>query len=70
MGDNKEVQEEYGKSSIREVFEHNQQEIIKKKEGYYDKIIDSLHLTKGKIDILIIILLAIIVLIFVFAHRN
>lgn len=70
MDENKEKQEEYSKSSIKEVFEHNQQEIIKKKEGYYDKIIDSLHLTKGKIDILIILLIAIVVLIFVLGHRN
>ena len=70
MDENKEVKEDINNSSIKEVFEHNQQEIIKKKEGYYDKIIDSLHLTKGKIDLLIIVLLVIIVLIFVFGHRS
>lgn len=70
MDENKEVKEDIKSSSIKEVFEHNQQEIIKKKEGYYDKIIDSLHLTKGKIDLLIIVLLVIIVLIFVFGHRS
>ena len=44
--------------------------IIKKKEGYYDKVIDSMHLTKAKLDILIVVLLVIVVLIFIFGSKN
>lgn len=57
-------------SSARELFEHNQQKIIERKESYYDRIIDSMHLTKGKIDVLVIILIAIIILIFVFGSHK
>ena len=56
--------------SAKELFEHNQQEIIKRKEGYYDKVIDSLHLTRGKLDLLVIALLIIIVLIMVFGSQK
>ena len=56
-------------SSAKELFEHNQQEIIKRKESYYDKVISSLKLTKGKLDLLIVLLIIIIILIFVFESK-
>ena len=59
--------EEKELSSARELFQHNQAEIIKQKEAFYDKIISSLHLTKSGLDILILVLLAIIVVIFLTA---
>lgn len=62
--------EEARPTSAKELFEHNQREIIKKKEGYYDKVIDSMHLTKAKLDILIVVLLVIVVLIFIFGSKN
>ena len=66
----KEKQEEKQFSSAKELFEHNSQKIIEKKESYYDKVIDSLHLTTGKLDILIIVLIAAIILIFVFGSHK
>ena len=63
--DNEETKtEEKSFNSVREMMEHNQQQIVKRKEAYYDKVIDSFHLTRTKLDILIIILLIILVLIF------
>ena len=70
MSEEKNEKEEQTYSSARELFEHNQQEIIKRKEGYYDKVIDSLHLTTGKLDILIVLLIAIIIIIFVLGSRK
>ncbi len=63
--DNEETKtEEKSFNSVREMMEHNQQQIVKRKEAYYDKVIGSFHLTRTKLDILIIILLIILVLIF------
>lgn len=61
----KEKKEESQFSSAKELFEHNQRQIVRKKEEYYDKVIDSMHLTKGKLDLLIIILIIIVIVIFV-----
>ena len=57
-------------SSARELFEHNQKQIIKRKESYYDKLIDSLHLTTGKLDLLIVALIIIAVIIVVVSAKN
>jgi hypothetical protein len=65
-----EKKEENQFTSAKELFEHNSQKIIERKEAYYDKIINSLHLTKGKLDLLIILLIIVIILIFVFGSRK
>ena len=65
-----EMKEEKQFSSARELFEHNQQQIIEKKEAYYDKVIDKFHLTTWKLDLLVILLIVIIVLIFVFGSKR
>ena len=57
-------------TSAKELFEHNQKEIVKRKESYYDKLIDSLHLTTGKLDLLIVALLIIAVIIVVVSAKN
>ena len=70
MSEEEKREEEAQPASAKELFERNQKEIIKRKEGYYDKVIDSLKLTKTKLDILVVVLLIIIVLIFVFGSKN
>jgi hypothetical protein len=57
-------------SSARELFEHNQKQIIERKEKYYDKVINSLHLTAGKIDLLIVLLLAALAIVVVIGLLN
>ena len=65
-----EKKEENQFTSTKELFEHNSQKIIERKEAYYDKIINSLHLTKGKLDLLIVLLIVIIILIFVLSSHK
>ncbi|MBR3005369.1 MAG: hypothetical protein IKH68_01805 [Erysipelotrichaceae bacterium] len=57
-------------SSAKEVFEHNQQQIVRKKEEYYDKVIGSLNLTKGKLDIIIIGLIIAVIVIVIIGLKN
>ncbi|MBQ1826913.1 MAG: hypothetical protein II712_02280 [Erysipelotrichaceae bacterium] len=57
-------------SSARELFEHNQKQIIERKERYYDKVINSLHLTAGKMDLLIVVLLLALVAVIVIGLLN
>ncbi|MBR0137019.1 MAG: hypothetical protein IJM15_01240 [Erysipelotrichaceae bacterium] len=57
-------------SSAKELFEHNQKEIVKRKESYYDKLIDSLHLTTGKLDLLVVMLIIIAVIIVVLSAKT
>ena len=64
----KKTEEQY--TSAKELFEHNQQKIIERKEQYYDKVIDSLHLTKGKLDLLIALGVLAIILILVISARH
>jgi len=66
--DNREQQQQF--SNAKELFKHNQQKIIERKESYYDKLINSMHLTKTKLDILIAVLVVIIILIFVLAPKQ
>lgn len=68
--DNEENNNKEEFTSAKILFRHNQQEIIQRKEGYYDKIIDSLHLARTKIDILILVLLGILVWIFLSGMRS
>ena len=70
MGEEEKKAEEKEFASARELFEHNQQKIIERKEQYYDKVIDSLHLTKGKLDVLIILGVMAIILIMVISARH
>ncbi len=65
-----EKKEENRFTSAKQLFEHNSQKIIERKEAYYDKIINSLHLTKGKLDLLIILLIIVIILIFIYGSNK
>lgn len=64
----KKTEEEF--ASAKELFDHNQKQIIERKERYYDKVIDSLHLTTAKLDILIAVLILVIIAIMVISARN
>ncbi|MBQ6654315.1 MAG: hypothetical protein IJM79_02195 [Erysipelotrichaceae bacterium] len=57
-------------SSPKQLFEHNQQKIIERKERYYDKIIESLHLSTWKLDLLVVVLIVIVILIFIFGSHK
>ena len=65
MDEQKKTEENF--TSARQVFEHNQKEIIRRKEEWYDRLISSMKLTKGKLDFLIILLIAAVIAIFIFA---
>ncbi len=56
--------------SAKQLFEHNQKQIIEQKEKYYDKVINSLHLTAGKVDLLIAFLLIALVVVVVIGLLN
>ena len=70
MSEEEKKTEEQQYTSAKELFEHNQQKIIERKEQYYDKVIDSMHLTKGKLDLLIVLGILAIILIMVISARN
>ena len=70
MDDKETKAEEKEFQSAKELLKHNQAEIVRQKEAFYDKIISSLHLTKTGLDILILVLLAVIVIIFLTAGKN